>query len=166
MPGPDELDAYLPAHLRDWIEQTYYARVNAQASFDFFIRDPAFLHDPLNHLAFYSDHGVVHVRDVATQMLRVVEAINGVLIPPRPPARINRFMEGCGVAVTYLHDVGMSDFSPFGRAMHPEFAAQVVFDPALDHLVDALWEENCGDIAWRLLNLTRSRSSSCGRCRP
>jgi hypothetical protein len=59
-------------------------------------------------------------------------------------------MKSYGVLVAYLHDIGMIDFRPFGRAMHPEFASQAVFDPAFDHVIDAVWDSNCGGIAARL----------------
>lgn len=36
----------------------------------------------------------------------------------------------------------------------PEFAAQLLFTPDSDQLIDILWMENPGNIAWRLLNLS------------
>lgn len=47
----------------------------------------------------------------------------------------------------------MVNFSRFGRAMHPEFAAQWVFSPEFDPLLETLWDENCGNLAWRLTQL-------------
>jgi hypothetical protein len=47
----------------------------------------------------------------------------------------------------------MRDFSAFGRAMHPEFAAQAVFRGDFDDLVDAIYEENSGNAPWRALSL-------------
>ncbi|HRW11278.1 MAG TPA: hypothetical protein P5121_39535, partial [Caldilineaceae bacterium] len=63
------------------------------------------------------------------------------------------FMGGYGVMVAYLHDIGMRDFSPFGRTMHPEAAAQLVFLPEFDELVEMIWEMNCSNVAWRLLQM-------------
>ncbi|NJN84717.1 MAG: cyclic nucleotide-binding domain-containing protein [Caldilineaceae bacterium] len=37
--------------------------------------------------------------------------------------------------------------------MHPEFAAQAVFSTAFDEIVQQIWVENWGNVAWRLLNL-------------
>jgi len=62
-------------------------------------------------------------------------------------------MGGYGVMVAYLHDIGMRDFSPFGRTMHPEAAAQLVFLPEFDELVEMIWEMNCSNVAWRLLQM-------------
>ena len=156
MSDQNSLDRYLSEKNRNWLEERYYARVNAQARFEQAIRDPRFWSEGGRHLAMFSDHGVVHVRDVARQILQVLEAINGVLIPARPPTRLDFFMKGYGVMAAYLHDIGMADFSAFGRAMHPEFAAQAVFTPEFDNLIEAIWAENSGNVAWRLLTLARA----------
>lgn len=147
------LDLYMPQVLREWVEETYYAQVNYQARLEAMMQDEGFLHAPAEHVSLYTDHGVVHVRDVAAQILTVLETINGVLIPQRTANRLNTFMKSYGVILAYLHDIGMADFSAFGRAMHPEFAAQQVFRPEFDTFVQTIWDENWGNIAWRLLNL-------------
>ena len=149
----DALGHYLPEAMRSYLEETYYARINARASLEYLLRDPDFLQDPARHVGLFPDHGVVHVRDVARQVLQVLEVIHGRLIPARPAWRFAGFMRAYGVLVAYLHDIGMVDFSAFGRAMHPEYAAQAVFRPELDPIVDLLWRENWGNLAWRLLNL-------------
>lgn len=147
-------DRYLSASVRESLEQAYYARVNEQARLENLAPDPEFWAATSKHPALFSDHGVIHVRDVARRMLRVLETINGVLIPARSPLELEAFMFGYGVALAYLHDIGMSRLSAFGRFMHPEFAAQSVFDGSLDAVVAAIWDDNCGNIAWRLTKLT------------
>src|SRR5512142_134764 len=149
-------ERYLSASVRAYIEQAYYARVNEQAKLENMISDPLFFASTVVHPAFYSDHGVVHVRDVARQILEVLQTINGILIPHRSAQQMEAFLYGYGVALAYLHDIGMRDLSPFGRAMHPEFAAQSVFDGSLDHVVDTMWEDNCGNIAWYLTQLFKA----------
>ncbi len=151
-----ELDQYLSPAIRSHLEATYYAQVNAQARLDRVIYDPDFIRDPENHVALFADHGVVHVRDVARQVLQVLDTVHGVLIPARPGRRLDLFMKSYGVMLAYLHDIGMADFSRFGRAMHPEFAAQFVFEPEADSLVETIWEENWGNIAWRLVKLCQA----------
>ena len=146
------LDRYLSPEIRGEIEQRYYAHINAQAHLDQLAQDETFLDSPDEHVALYADHGVVHVRDVAQQILHVLHAIDGVLVPARNANR-QTFMHGYGVIVAYIHDIGMADFSPFGRAMHPEFAAQTVFQADFDPLIDSIWADNWGNLAWRLLNL-------------
>ena len=69
---------YLSAPVREYLEQAFYARVNEQAKLENLIRDPSFLENVAKNPAFYSDHGIVHVRDVARQILRVLQTINGV----------------------------------------------------------------------------------------
>lgn len=148
-----DLDRYLPARLRSWIEEEFYARVSAQSRLEQIQHDPVFLDTPWKHSAMFSDHGVVHVRDVAARVLLVLQTINGVLIPQRQPHRLETLLCGYGVIAAYLHDIGMIDMSLPGRSMHPEYAAQAVFTPDFDPLVDTIWSENCGNIAWHLLRL-------------
>lgn len=149
------LDRYMPASLRGWLEERYYARVGEQSRLERLIGDDDFWRAPERHVALFADHGVVHVRDIAARVLQVLEQIDGVLIPAREPQRIDGFMRGYGVILAYLHDIGMVDLSAFGRRMHPEFAAQAVFTPELDWLVATIWAENVGDLASRLLQLER-----------
>ncbi len=150
-----ELDRWLSPQIRDQLEQTYYAAVNNRARFEMLSRDPSFLEalrlgEP--HVGLFSDHGVVHVRDVAAQVLRVLERAHGLLIPPRPAWRLAS-MQGYGVLLAYFHDIGMVDFTAFGRAMHPESAVHSIFSAAMDELIEAIWRENSANLAWRLYQL-------------
>lgn len=147
------LDCYLHQSIRTRIEQAYYAQISEQAKLENLIQNPDIWQSTATHPAFFSDHGVVHVRDVARQILQVLKTINGILIPRRDENRMEHFMYGYGVMMAYLHDIGMSDLSEFGREMHPEFAAQAVFSPELDDVINTMWTENCGNVAWRLTNL-------------
>ena len=149
-------ERYVSAAVREHLEQTYYARVNEQSRLETLIGDPRFLEDAAKNPVFFSDHGVVHVRDVAQQVLRILQTINGVLLPRRTPPQMETFLYGYGVILAYLHDIGMHDLSRFGRAMHPEFAAQAVFDGSLEPVVEILWDDNCGNIAWRLTKLANA----------
>ena len=92
-------ERYLSASVRERLEQAYYARVNEQAKLENLIRDPLFLQNGAKTPAFFSDHGVVHVRDVARQVLRVMQTINGVLIPRRSEQQLELFMYGYGVVL-------------------------------------------------------------------
>lgn len=60
------------------------------------LADPEFIRDPIHHVGLFTDHGVVHVRDVTSQISLVLDAINGVLIPARQRARLDIFMKGYG----------------------------------------------------------------------
>ena len=147
---------YLPESLCTWVEQRYYAQVNAQARFEVLIDDPRFWEAPREHVGMYSDHGVVHVRDVARQILLLLDDIHGMLIPTRPPERFDPFMKGYGLTLAYLHDIGMVDFSAFGRSMHPEYAAQAIFTAPFDPWIETLVASNAGGMAARLQSLARS----------
>lgn len=146
------LDRFLSADIRHTLEERYYARINAQSQLEVLQSDPDFLTRLELHVALFSDHGVVHVRDVAQQLLAILDLAHGVLFPSRPSSRLER-MRGYGVLVAYLHDIGMVDFSSFGRAMHPEFACQAVYEPTMDDVVQTMWVHNCSNLPWYLLNL-------------
>jgi len=146
------LSAYLSSRIRKRIERDYYQRVSDQAHLVWVATNPVFLANPLQHVALYSDHGPVHARDVATQITAVLESVNGVAIPFRDSMRLE-FMKGYGVLLAYAHDIGMKDFTAFGRAMHPEYAAQEVFTDGWDDIIDAAWNDNSGNVGWRLVML-------------
>ena len=148
----ERLDRWVSASIRDEIERRFYAKINEQASLSRLANDPAFMAAPAQHVGLFADHGVVHARDVAHQVLDVLATTHGILVPRRSPQRFT-FMQGYGVLLAYFHDIGMIDFSAFGRTMHPEFAAQAVFEPALDDVIDLIWLENSGGLAWTLLTL-------------
>ena len=108
MTDVNPLDQCIAPHIRLAIEQQFYARINAQAQLQQALKDPLFLQNPSAHVALFADHGVVHVRDVAQQILQVLEAIHGVLIPARAAERFS-WMKSYGVLVAYAHDIGMID---------------------------------------------------------
>jgi len=149
-----QLDKYLPATIRTPIEERFYAQINRKSRLDHVAHDEEFLTQLEEHVVLFGDHGVVHVRDVARQIVHVLTISNGVLMARRTPYRL-AFMQGYGVMLAYLHDIGMVDFSGFGRAMHPDFALQTVYQPDFDAIVQTIWDENCGNAAWRLLNLAQ-----------
>ncbi len=148
------LDRWISVEIREQIEDQFYAKVNQQAAFEQLCQNPEFMATLRDQVGLFSDHGVVHVRDVAQQVLYVLQASHGILIPQRPPLRFARLC-GYGVLIAYFHDIGMVDFSTVGRTMHPEFAAQAVFDPALDALIEQIWYENSGNLAWHLSTLAK-----------
>lgn len=153
MSALDILDQYVSPEIRSLIEQRYYAKINAQARLDYFINDPEFLRNPDEHVALYPDHGVAHVRDVARQILRVLDNVHGVLIPARSASRF-QFMQALAVMVSYAHDIGMMDYSRFGRAMHAEFATQTVLGAEFDDIMAMLWAQDCGGIATYLSKMS------------
>jgi hypothetical protein len=146
------LDRWISAEVRTQIEARFYAQVNDKARFEALSRDPQFMQELGDHVGLFSDHGVVHMRDVALQTVAVLAQVHGLLIGERPLRRLE-WMQGYGLLLACFHDVGMIDFSLWGRMMHPEFAAQLLFDVDYDDIFDALWAENSGNVAWRLVRL-------------
>jgi hypothetical protein len=142
----------LPQAFTTHLETHYYGKITELSMLESIVHDPAFLEAPLKHVALFSDHGMDHGRDIAAKIVAVVHQVNGLLIPQRRDSRLE-FMVGYGVMLAYLHDIGLKNYSAFGRAIHPEFAAQLIFTPEFDPLIEALWRENTGGVAWRLLNL-------------
>ena len=145
LPGIDEL---LPAHLREKLEERYWRPIQEAALLEQFAHDPGFVADPVNHPALFSDHGVVHVRDVAAGVHSLVGTANGVLLPRRPPDRLE-FLAGYGLLAAYIHDIGMHDQTRVGRRLHPVYAAHVAFASDLDDVVAELLGSD-GPVARRL----------------
>jgi hypothetical protein len=140
MDGSDrlaELDDCLPRHVRQYLEERFWRPIEAQSTLEVLSEDASFLADPGRHPAIFADHGVVHVRDVAIGLIRLLDTINGVLLPWRPAPRL-RFVRTLGVATTYLHDIGMVDMTRSGRRVHALFAAHAAFGPDVNPLVDQL----------------------------
>jgi hypothetical protein len=152
--GPAALDAFLDPEVRRGIEETWSARINEQASLAAALADPSFLEAPSRHVALYADHGVVHARDVALMLLQVLNTADGRLIPARAPDRLG-WMKAYGVLLACLHDIGMADCSAQGRAMHPEFATQVVLGPEFDGILRRL-RDDAGGVAARIVRLGRA----------
>jgi len=152
MPAVPTFDNFISPEIWSLIEQRYYARINEQARFENLILDPSFVHSEELHPAFFSDHGVVHMKDVACQVLAVLDKVHGALIPRRSKSRY-QWMQGYAVLLACFHDIGMIDLSEFGRAMHPEAAAQAVFSPELEDVIQGIWRDNCGNVAGRLMSV-------------
>jgi hypothetical protein len=132
-----ELDDYLPRHVRTLLEERFWRPIEAQATLEVLRDDPEFLADPGRHPAIFADHGVVHVRDVAIGLTRLLDTINGVLLPCRPAHR-QHFVQALGVGLAYLHDIGMVDMTRSGRRVHALFAAHAAFGPDVTPLVEHL----------------------------
>ena len=146
-------EKYLSGRIRSWIEQSFYAKIDAHAQLDELLDDASFVSQPLGHSSLFADHGVVHARDVARQTLRVLDNANGVLFPERDLPRLE-FMKGYGVLLSFVHDIGLCDLSHFGRKMHAYTVAQIVLSPQFDKLLEVIWEENAGNVPRVLTDLT------------
>ena len=132
------LDDYLPRAVRTTLEETLWRPIEMQATLEVLMEDPSFFEDPGRHPAMFADHGVVHVRDVASGVVALVDVVDGVLLAARPTWR-RHLVQSWGVALAYLHDVGMVDLSPVGRRTHALYAAHAAFSadatPLVDHLL-------------------------------
>jgi hypothetical protein len=133
----DALDPFLAAPVRTVLEERYWRPIECAALVDEFIRDPTFVREPERHPALFADHGVVHVRDVAHSVLEVLATVDGLLLPARSPERFEA-MAAVAVTTAYIHDIGMVEPSQRRRRVHPQWAAQEVYRPAFDDILDLL----------------------------
>ncbi len=154
VPASHPLDKYLAPQIRHALEERYYAPINQQARLEASPDPNLFLQPPYPGL--WADHGVVHVRNVAENILRVLDTANGVILPLRAPKRLE-FMKAYGVMLAYVHDIGMFDFSHFGRVVHPEYASQTVMSAQFDALVNAIWNDKRNPVVTRLKELDKAR---------
>jgi hypothetical protein len=141
-------DAPVSASVLDMLEERYLRPMEQAAKLEALLGDPLFLADPVNHPALFSDHGPIHVRDVADCYCDLAETANGLLLPERPPERL-AFMVAYGLLATYLHDIGMHDLTAAGRRLHPIYAAHAVFATGFEDVIDALLASG-GPLARRL----------------
>lgn len=112
------LDPHIPRDLRERLEESLWRPIEARSTLEVLQEDPGFLANPGSHPAMFADHGVVHARDVAAGLVHLMERMNGLFLPARPPERV-ALMQTLGVAIAYIHDVGMVDMTPVGRATTP-----------------------------------------------
>jgi hypothetical protein len=133
------LDEWLGPAIRADLEDRLWRPIGAQATLEALVDDPAFLADPAHHPAMFADHGVVHARDVAVGVVRLLDVVHGVLIPRRSATRA-RFVTALGVSTAYIHDIGMVDMSTEGRRAHAVVGARAAFGTDVDLLVEHLLE--------------------------
>lgn len=141
-------DTPVPASVLEMLEERYLRPIERAAKLETLLGDPLFLADPVNHPALFSDHGPIHVRDVADCYCDLAETANGLLLPLRPPERL-AFVVAYGLLATYLHDIGMHDLTAAGRRLHPIYAAHAVFAAGFEDVIDALLASD-GPLARRL----------------
>ena len=145
----DELDRFVGPKIRARLEERYWQPIERATSAESFLDDEAFFADPSGHPATFSDHGVVHVRDVARQAIRLAEELNGGLLPSRCDDRL-RVIQGSAVLMAYLHDIGMVAATPAGRRVHAQFAAQTALGAGFDDLAEELWSSGAAGLRTRI----------------
>lgn len=134
----DELDRFIAPDLRMRLEERYWRPVEEAARAESFLTDEEFFADPGRHPAAFSDHGVVHVRDVARRAVGLAERLHGGLLPARSDDRL-RTVQASAVLMAYLHDIGMAASTLAGRRVHAQYAAQTALGAGFDDLADELW---------------------------
>jgi hypothetical protein len=108
------MDRYLPEDVRTTLEERFWHTVEERSTVEAFSRDRTILGAPDTHPALFSDHGVVHARDVATGTLELADVIDGRLLLARPVDR-REFVHGSR-GLDRLHPRrGDDDPTPDGR---------------------------------------------------
>jgi len=146
------VDKYFSPTVRRNIEEKYYEKINVNAQLNNIVTDPVFLSHPFKHVAFSTDHGIVHVRDITARLLTLLDELNGVYFAKRLPSRLG-FMKGYGAMLSYVHDVGMIDVKTVENDNHAALSAQMMYNDFFDKQIALLWEENSGNVAWRITQL-------------
>ena len=131
------IDRYLPEDVRTILEERFWHAVEEKSTLEAFSHDRTILGAPDTHPALFSDHGVVHARDVAAGTLELANVVDGRLLPARPVDR-REFVTALAVLIAYIHDVGMNDPTPEGRRAHAIYAAQMPFSGAMDDVLARL----------------------------
>lgn len=139
------------------MEKKYYEKINERAKITQALQDPAFLVHPLKHISFSNDHGIVHVRDIAVRTLTLLDALNGIHFTKRNSARLE-FMKGLGAIFAYVHDIGMLEVNDLEEDYHEIIAAQTVFQANFEENLTLLWEDNSGNVAWRITKLALQKA--------
>jgi hypothetical protein len=147
-PSSRSIDRYLPNDVRTLLEERFWRTVEENSTLEAFSGDRAVVSALATHPVLFSDHGIVHLRDVAAGTLELSDLLEGSLLPIRPPER-REFVAGLAVLIACIHDVGMNDPTREGRRVHPIYAAQLPFSGAMDDIVARLWETD-GVVASRI----------------
>lgn len=143
-----EIDRYLGRDVRTALEERFWQAVEESSTLEALSRDGTVAATADSHPALFSDHGVVHARDVAAGAVELADVLDGGLLPARPPDR-REFLTALAVLMAYLHDVGMNDATPEGRRVHPVVAAHLPFSGEMDDVLAQLWETG-GTVASRI----------------
>jgi hypothetical protein len=141
------LDVVFSNQLRTLIEQRYWAPIEARTVMEHIVIDPSFRTNPGRHLGLYSDHGVMHVRDVALRAIELTHKLNGSIFVERRQRDVD-FVAGCAVLLVYLHDVGMG--ASIDRKVHAPFASQLVFSETFSDVLAHLFDEDSGGLRSRI----------------
>lgn len=152
----DLVQAYLPQWFQDIIDKNYYKKIEESLVFEKIIHDPKFLESPFDHIALYTDHGMVHVKNTTKLLLELIPKVNGILMPKRDADRLN-FLKGCGSLLGYIHDIGMIKLI---RGIHAEFVVHEVFSSRFDQIIDLIWQKNVAGVPWKILTLIREQGLS------
>jgi hypothetical protein len=142
------IDLYIPDDVRAILEERFWHTVEENSTLEALSGDGTVASAPEKHPALFSDHGIVHARDVAAGTLELADLADGRLLPARPPDR-REFVAALGVLIAYIHDVGMNDPTREGRLLHAIYAAHVPFSGAMDDVLARLWESG-GPIVSRI----------------
>src|SRR4051794_39729930 len=86
-PSPAAIDRHLTAEIRSLLEERFWRRVENGSTLEALRDDGAFGSGAESHPALFADHGVVHVRDIATAVVDLATTVEGVLLPRRPVDR-------------------------------------------------------------------------------
>src|SRR3954454_19950803 len=136
-PAPAAIDRHLAAELRSELEERFWRPMVEGSTLKALRDDHELGRAGYGHPALFSDHGVVHVRDVAAGVVDLAETVDGILLPRRPSDR-REFVVSLAVILAYVHDVGMYEPKTTCRLFHALYGSQFPFSGAMDDVIDRL----------------------------
>ena len=151
------LDQFIDPAIRRELEDRYWNPIASTGSMERILTDPSFAADPARHLGLFADHSAVHARDIALRLAELLAKHHGGLFAERSPDRL-AFMQSYGVLLAFLHDVGMVEDTAEGRKMHAQFAAQLVYRPEFEPILDGVLEH--GPVAVRVADVAAANSTA------
>lgn len=128
-----------------YFEDNYYQKITDACSFDVLSKSIAFFTSTSKHLSLYTDHGVVHVRNIACMAVELCETLHHLNYYHKTDSSLH-FMRSYLIFLTYLHDAGMCVFTGLGRATHAEYMAQETYKPHFDFVIDHIMSSNVGQM--------------------
>jgi hypothetical protein len=87
MKDGDLLQTIITKNILDKINKRYYAFIPKTVDFEHIVKTPNFSNEVTKNVALYSDHGLNHVLNVATEIPVILRTISDVHLPKRSEKR-------------------------------------------------------------------------------
>lgn len=134
-----------------YFEDNYYQKISEASSFDIMSKTSEFYSDA-KHISLYTDHSIVHVKNVACLAVDLCEKLNNLGYYHKSESSL-KFMRCYLILLAYLHDAGMCVVTEPGRVTHAEYMAQEVYKEHFDYVIDELMSGSVVPITYKLTQI-------------